>query len=141
VGFRFAERLSGTFVREGASHPMWVELSAFVDDWLAFASDRRARVDGIAHLEGVVDHAPVRGEMIVDPVLQKRVRYDLQFVALDGTRLRLHGQKDVSWLDLKHTMTDLPAVIDDGNGAPWGTAHLTFDLADLRRFLRSFRLL
>lgn len=137
---RFAERLYGVFSRQGVERSMWLDLQVYIDEPRRFLVDHRARLEGLVHLEGAVDHAPVRGTMVIDPLWDRLVRYDLSFVAIDGTRLRFHGQKDVSFLALRRTMTELPAVIEDPTGRAWATARVHFDLAELGRFLRSFRL-
>ncbi len=142
IGLRFAEQMRGTFRRMGEdeARAITLDLQVFVDNGLRYLTDRKARVEGTAHLEGAVDHAPLRGHMIIDPLLSRVIRYDVRFVSTQGERLRLHGQKEISPLRLVESFTHLPAVIDLEEGAPWATATLSFDQADLPQFLRSFRL-
>lgn len=138
-GYTFSETMTGTCLRDGAESPIAFTLQARVDNLLHHLQDRRATIEGHIDLPGLANHTPLRGEMIIDPLLSRLIRYDFTFAGDDGGSYRFFGQKEVSVLDPVASMTTLPAEITGPDGKRIATCELRFDLRDLPSFLRSFR--
>ena len=143
MGFQFAETMSGTVewdAEPGKKHPFRFEVTAHA------ASTREHLATGLAVLRGVV-HAPPRaqsadaqGTITIRPLGQRIIRYELSFLADDGRRYELVGQKDIRYRRLLETFTTLPAEIIDEDHRRVGTCLTRFDLRrDGWSFLRSFR--
>ncbi len=142
-GFEFRETMSGTFTldgeAEGAPREIRFTGRAHVGSLLRHLGDRKADLDGEITMEGVATARPLHGELIIDPILGRRIRYDFHFEGDDGSRYRFLGQKDVSLLDPVGSMTTLPATVSDQHGVRIASATLRFDLHDLMPFLATFR--
>jgi hypothetical protein len=140
-GFHFKETMQGTFTRAGSSDEkaMSFTVTARAQSWLKHLRDRKAMLDGVVRMDGFASDATLAGELTIDPVLGKIIRYDFRFTADDGRPYRFLGQKDVTLRDLAGSMTTLPGTISDAGGAPVATALLYFDKSDLPKFLGSFR--
>jgi len=141
AGFSFDETMSGTWTRAGSTdeHAISFTVRAQAHSWLRHLRDRKARLEGTMTVEGLAAGVPTSGELTMDPVWKRIIRYDLSFKGDDGRRYRLLGQKDVAFTDLVATMTTLPAALTDDTGAQVGQALLHFDKKDLPGFLASFR--
>jgi hypothetical protein len=144
LGFTFHETMSGTFHRLDApfeDRAIEFTIDAKVDGLRRFVRDKTARIEGEVTVEGLADHAPLRGTLGLMVLDERRLPYDFTFDAADGRTYRLHGQKDVAWYALTDTMTTLPASLYDDAGKEIGRAVLRFDLrGDLVKFLRSWKL-
>ena len=142
VGFQFKETMQGTWRKNGTSDdkPIVFTVTAKADSLWNHLFDKRTKLDGTLRAEGLASDAIVRGELTLDPLGKRIIRYDLEFTADDKRSYRLRGQKDVRFLDLQHSMTTLPATIYDERESPVGSAMLTFDKRDLPSFLASWRL-
>jgi hypothetical protein len=140
-GFQFTETMSGTYTREGETEarPLSFTATARARSWLGYLRDKVAAFEGTISMEGFASGAPLHGELTIDPVFRRIIRYDFKFTADDGKPYRFIGQKDVTWADLTRSMTHLPAEIRDPADKPIARAHVTFDLKDLPKFLGSFR--
>lgn len=140
-GFHFTETLSGTFTRDGSSEERAITFTftARARSWLAHLRDRKAEIEGTVSMDGIVAGTPLRGELTIDPVLGKLIRYDFRFDGDDGRPYHFLGQKDVTLADLVGSMTTLSATVKDAGGRTVATCHLRFDPRDLPRFLASFR--
>lgn len=139
-GFHFRETMSGTFERDGATRPMRFTVTARAGSLLAHLRDRKARLDGEVTMEGFATARPLEGEITIDPLLGRLIRYEFTFAADDGQRYRFVGQKDVTLRDPVGSMTTLPAQILALDGKRVATAQLAFDKKDLPRFLRTWKL-
>src|SRR5689334_13163358 len=100
MGFRFAETMSGTIEWDrdpGRQHPFRFQVTAHA------GSTREHLATGKATLEGVIDAPPVAtaaratGSIIIRPIGQRIIRYELAFVGDDGKRYEMVGQKDIRW--------------------------------------------
>ena len=141
-GFHFRETMSGTFVRDGGGgeRAMHFTVTARAGSLWAHLRDRKARLEGVVTIEGFASAQPLDGEITIDPLLKKLIRYEFTFAADDGTRYRFVGQKDVTLRDPVGSMTTLPAQVLALDGKLIGTANLKFDTKDLPSFLGSWRL-
>jgi hypothetical protein len=138
-GFHFHETMQGTYTRDGVERPMKFSLEARAGSWLQHLRDRKARINGTIDAEGLASDRAIDGELTIDPVIKRIIRYDFTFTGDDGRPYRFTGQKDVSILDLANSMTTLPAEIFDGDKAI-AKALVKFDKKDLPSFLASWRL-
>jgi hypothetical protein len=100
----------------------------------------RAVLSGTVHAPPIAQAAVADGVIIIRPVGQRIIRYELTFTGDDGKPYELVGQKDIRWLAPLKTFTYLPAEILDGEHRRVGTAETSFDLRHhWWSFLRSFR--
>jgi hypothetical protein len=115
-------------------------IDAKVDDLRRFLRDRTADIEGTIDVEGLAAGRPLRGTLLMDPVLGRKLVYDFRFDDDAGVEHRFVGRKDVDPRRLMETMTTLPAEIFDGRGDRVGNGKLRFDVrSDLVAFLRSFK--
>ncbi len=143
MGFEFAETMSGTVAWDsepGRKHPFKFEISAHAE------STRAHLLDGKVSVRGVLDAPPrahgvdCEGIMIIRPIGQKIIRYELSFQDDDGTPYELVGQKDIRFLSLRRTLTYLPAEILDEQHRRVAVCETSFDVKnDLWSFLRSWK--
>lgn len=130
--------MAGSYTRDGVERPLSFSLEARADSWLRHLRDRKARVHGTIVAEGLATHASLDGELVIDPLIRRVIRYEFDFRGDDGKPYRFAGQKDVSLMDLSNSMTTLPAQIFDG-AQPIASALVKFDKKDLPSFLASWR--
>jgi hypothetical protein len=141
AGFSFNETMQGTWTRPGESDERDISftVTARAGSWLKHLRDRKATLQGTLRMDGFANAVPLAGEIVIDPVIGRIIRYTFSFTADDGRSYRFEGQKDVSLADVVGTMTTLPATITDGAGQVAARALLKFDTKDLPGFLASFR--
>lgn len=139
-GFHFRETMAGSYTRDGVERPMQFTVTARAGSLLGHLFDRKARLEGEVTMEGFASARPLEGELTIDPLLGKIIRYEFTFAGDDGQRYRFIGQKDVKLLDPLNSMTTLPAEVQSADGKPVATAQLKFDTRDLPSFLGSWRL-
>ncbi len=139
-GFKFTETMAGTFrgTDELDRHVSFT-VTARAASLLDHLRDRRAVIAGRITAEGLCHNAPFDGELVIDPLFGRIIRYDARFMGDDGMGYRLFGQKDVDPLRLLYTMTTLPATIESDDGREHWKAVLGIDLWDLPAFFWSFR--
>jgi hypothetical protein len=123
----------------GPEQPMAFTIRAHAGKILRHLFDHKADLEGRLQTAGFAEDVPISGELIINPVLGRKIRYQFAFTADDGKRYRFAGQKDVQFLDVVRTMTELPGEILDEHGGVVGRAELKFDTNDLPSFLASFR--
>jgi hypothetical protein len=143
MGFEFAETMSGTVewdAEPGKQHPFKFEIRAHAP------STREHLATGRAHLHGVISAPPkaasadAEGTIVIRPLGQRIIRYELSFVGDDGKHYTMVGQKDIRWRRPLETFTTLPAEILDENRRRVATCLTRFDYRnDLWSFLKSFR--
>jgi hypothetical protein len=139
-GFHFRETMSGTYSRAGVDKPMHFSITARAGSLLEHLRDRKARLDGQVTMEGFASARPLDGEITIDPLIGKLIRYEFGFDADDGKRYRFVGQKDVTLMDPVGSMTTLPGRVLALDGTEVATAALKFDKKDLPSFLGTWRL-
>jgi hypothetical protein len=143
MGFQFSEAMAGTVEWDdapGAKHPFRFEVTARAGSMRDHLATGRAELRGIVHAPPIADAAPAEGTIVIRPLGQRIIRYELAFVAEDGRRYELVGQKDISWRAPLRTLTTLPAEILDEDHRRIGTCLTRFDLRhDGWAFLRSFK--
>jgi hypothetical protein len=143
MGFAFSETMSGTFAwdREPDKQlPLRFEVTAHAASMRQHLSTGQAALRGTIHAPGLADGTPAEGSIVIRPIGQRIIRYELRFRGDDGKHYELVGQKDIRWLAPLETFTSLPAEILDDQHHRIATCMLRFDLRrDGFRFLRSFR--
>jgi len=143
LGFRFRETMSGSYTLASApdhERAMSFTIGARADDIARYVRDKKVDIQGEVDLEGFADHRPMRGTMLLDPLLGKRVRYVFEFESNDGRKCTFDGEKNVDFMRFLETMTTLPGELRDAAGRTIGTARLRFDArSDLPKFLRSWK--
>lgn len=144
LGFSFRETMSGSYRLVSApdhERAMSFTISARAYDLARYLRDRTVAIQGEVDLEGFADHRPMRGTMLLDPLLGRRVRYVFDFQSNDGRPCTFDGEKNVELLRFLDTMTTLPGELRDSAGRTIGTAKLRFDArSDLPKFLRSWKM-
>ena len=140
-GFTFSERMAGTYTRPGSHEALAIELkgTARVLNLRDHLRNQKATFAGRIHMEKVAEDVPFSGELVLNPLFGRFIRYELDFTADDGERYLLRGQKDYKLQDLKTTMATLPATIEKMDGSLFAEATLSFDWHELPAFLSSFR--
>jgi hypothetical protein len=139
-GFHFRETMSGTWTRDGVTRPMQFTVEARARSAWQYLRDRKAELRGEVTMDGLATARPLEGEITIDPILGRLIRYEFAFAGDDGQRYRFAGQKDVTLRDLTGSMTTLPGELRGADGRALATALLKFDTRDLPRFLGSWRL-
>jgi hypothetical protein len=139
-GFHFRETMSGTYSRDGVERAMHFTVTARAGSLLGHLRDRKARLEGEVTMEGFASAKPLDGEITIDPLIGKLIRYEFGFAADDGQRYRFIGQKDVTLKDPVGSMTTLPGQVLALDGKQIATAALKFDKKDLPSFLGTWRL-
>lgn len=142
LGFHFKETMRGNWrpVAGGAEKPIEFTVTARAASLFDHVRDKMATLEGTLTVDGLAHGTSISGELTIDPIFGKIIRYVIDFKGDDGAAYKLEGQKDVRFTDLAHTMTTLPARITRVDGSEVGSALLFFDKRDLPRFLASFRL-
>lgn len=143
MGFEFAETMSGTFeldAEPGIKRPFRFEISIHAPSTRKHLADGRAQATGVVHAPPLAESADAEGTLIIRPLGQRIIRYELSFLADDGKRYEVVGQKDIKLRRLLHTWTTLPLEILDENHRRVATCLTRFDYQnDWWSFLRSFR--
>jgi hypothetical protein len=143
MGFEFAETMAGTMELDrepGKQHPFSFEITAHADSTREHMKTGVAKVTGIVHAPPLADSADADGTLTIRPVGQKIIRYELSFLADDGKRYEIVGQKDIRYRRLIESWTTLPLEIIDEDHRRVATCLTRFDYRnDFWSFLRSFR--
>ena len=143
MGFRFAETMSGTIEWDrdpGKQHPFRFQVTAHADSTREHLSTGKATLEGIIDAPPVATAAKATGTIVIRPIGQRIIRYELAFTGDDGKRYEMVGQKDIRWTRPLETFTTLPAEILDEDHRRVATCTTRFDMQkDLFSFLRSFR--
>lgn len=137
-GFHFHETMAGSYTRDGVERPLRFSLEARAGSMLQHLRDRKARIHGTISAEGLASERALDGELTIDPIIKRIIRYEFSFDGDDGKRYRFAGQKDISIFDLAGSMTTLPGALLEGDHA-FATALVKFDKRDLPSFLASWR--
>lgn len=143
-GFEFEETMEGTYARVEAPDqrlPLRFMARVHVPSMLRHLRTGLAEMTGTLDAEGLATAADFTGTMLLRPVSERRIGYQLRFAADDGEIHVLRGEKHIRPGALLRTLTELDAEILDASGALVGRARVRFDVpGQLWRFLRSWRL-
>jgi hypothetical protein len=143
MGFSFAETMAGTVEWDkdpGKQHPFSFEISVHADSTRDHMKTGVARVQGVVHAPPIAAAADAEGTIVIRPLGQRIIRYELEFTADDGRRYEVVGQKDIKYRRLLETWTTLPLEILDDEHRRVATCLTRFDLKRQGlSFLKSFR--
>jgi hypothetical protein len=138
----FREVMTGTLrlAGEAADRPIRLALAVDAPGLVHPLADVAATVRGSVAVPGWADDPRAVGTLRIAPIRARRIRYEVQFVAIDGRRLRLDGWKSIRLDRPFRSMTRLPATVLDAAGTVVGEARLRFDVGrELPRLLASLR--
>ncbi|MDV6014210.1 hypothetical protein [Haloechinothrix sp. LS1_15] len=140
---RFSEVMAGegTLADSPVRLPCHVDLDVEVPGLLHPGSDVHAALSGQVTLPGIAQGAEAEGTIHIAPLVRRRIRYQLDFTADDGSPLHLDGWKSVSYARPLRSMTTLPATVTDSSGTVVAEVLLRFSLTrHLLPMLRSVRI-
>jgi hypothetical protein len=89
MGFEFAETMSGTLELDkepGKKHPIEFQLRAYAASTREHIKDGRASVNGVVKAPPLTESADLDGTLLIRPLGQRVIRYELSFVGDDGQR-------------------------------------------------------
>ncbi len=143
MGFQFAETMAGTIewdAAPGVEHPFNFKVTAEAESTREHFKDGRAVLHGTITAPPRANAVDTEGFIIIRPIGQRIIRYELAFVGDDGKTYELVGQKDIRWTHPLRTFTYLPAEILDEDHRRVATCKTSFDLRHHGwSLLRSFR--
>jgi hypothetical protein len=141
MGFGFEETMSGTWTRDGVTRPFSFTVKVRSGPLGAFRRNNQvAEMEGTVEATGLASGTPLRGTLMMRPILGRVIRYEFAFTGDDGQPYTFAGQKDIRWLAPLKTWTELPGEVRDGAGKLVGTAMTRFDLKkDGVSFMRSWK--
>jgi hypothetical protein len=143
MGFAFSEVMSGTVEWDGEPgkrYPFSFEVTAKAGSWRDHLATGRAALTGVVNAPPVAASSEAHGTIVIRPLVQRVIRYELAFEGDDGKHYELVGQKDIDLLRPFSTFTHLPAEIIDEDHRRVATCVARFDLRrDGWSWLRSFR--
>jgi hypothetical protein len=143
MGFEFSETMEGTVewsAEPGVKRPFKFEITAHADSAREHLRSGLVEVRGVITAPPLTDGADCSGTMLIRPIGQKIIRYELSFVGDNGTHYEVVGQKDIKFRKLAHSWTHLPLDVLDDQHRRIGVAATRFDVKrDLVGFLRSFQ--
>jgi hypothetical protein len=146
LGFAFHEVMEGVVQRtsERFDRPFRFEVAVSTPKLIARVA--MCDADGFLRIDGLAKHAHTTGRLELSPLIERRIRYVLDFTGDDGRRYRFDGSKSIarmvsSPLSLLESWTTLPGEVRDVDaGELWGVARLRFHLRrDLRALVKSVR--
>jgi len=143
MGFEFAETMSGTMELDaspGTKHPFTFDLVARASSTRDHMRTGRVEVRGVIKAPPLAGSADVEGTMLIRPLGQRIIRYELAFLADDGQRFEVVGQKDIKLRKLVESWTVLSLEVLDEEHRRVATCLTRFDYRnDWWSFMRSFR--
>ena len=144
LGFSFHEVMEGSIERVGErfDRPFRFEVDVATPKLIARVA--MCEATGWVRIDGLAKRADARGRLEMSPVIERRIRYVLDFTGDDGKRYQFDGSKSIrsyfgSPLALLESWTTLPGEVRDiDTGELWGRALLRFHLRrDLRALVSS----
>lgn len=143
VGFSFHELMEGTLLCTGErfDRPFRFELDVRFPDATRVATSAVGLTEGTVRIDGIAKDTRAKGTLELSPFARRRVRYELSFVADDGTPMRFEGEKTIGGRTFTRGWTHLPGEVRTESGKVIGVATLRFSLRDqLAVLLGSVRL-
>ncbi len=147
LGFAFHEVMEGSIERVGERFDRPFRFEVAVSTPKLIARVAMCDADGFVRIDGLAKHAHATGRLELSPLIERRIRYVLDFEGDDGRRYQFDGSKSIARISatpwsLLRSWTTLPGDLKDiESGAIWGHALLRFHLRrDLRALVESVRL-
>ncbi|HEY1957486.1 MAG TPA: hypothetical protein VGH28_17830 [Polyangiaceae bacterium] len=145
IGFAFHEIMEGSVQRLGERFDRPFRFEVDVSTPKVIARVAMCDAEGSLRIDGFAKDAHAKGRLEMSPLVERRIRYVLDFEADDGERYQFDGSKRIAPFGaLPHTLleswTTLPGLVTRASGATWGHALLRFHMGrDLRGLLASMR--
>lgn len=146
VGFAFHEIMEGSIERAGERFDRPFRFEVDVSTPKLVARVAMCDAEGFLRLDGLAKHAHATGRLELSPVIERRIRYVLDFTGDDGEAYRFDGSKRIARFGMRprtflKSWTTLPGdVTHVKTGDVWGHAVLRFHVGrDLRGLVSSIR--
>ncbi len=146
IGFGFHEIMEGSIERVGERFDRPFRFEVEVSTPKLIAKVAMCDAEGFLRIDGLAKNARATGRLEMSPLIERRIRYVLDFTGDDGVGYQFDGSKKIARFGaLPHTLlkswTTLPGTVKDDRGELWGRALLRFHLRrDLRQLIGSMRI-
>ena len=146
IGFAFHEIMEGSVERVGERFDRPFRFEVEVSTPKLIARVAMCDAEGFLRIDGLAKNARAKGRLEMSPVIERRIRYVLDFESDDGHRYQFDGSKRIAPFGaLPHTLlkswTTLPGAVTREGGELWGHALLRFHMRrDLRGLVSSMRI-
>jgi hypothetical protein len=141
VGFGFHEVMEGSIERIGERFDRPFRFEVAVSTPKLIARVAMCDAEGFLRIDGFAKNARATGRLEMSPLIERRIRYVLDFTADDGKRYQFDGSKTGLrgfGPKLLKNWTTLPGVVTDERGSVWGRAVLRFHMRrDLKQLVSS----
>ena len=141
VGFGFHEIMEGSIERVGERFDRPFRFEVAVSTPKLIARVAMCDAEGFLRIDGLAKHARATGRLEMSPLVERRIRYVLDFTGDDGKRYQFDGSKTGLrgfGPKLLKNWTTLPGVVTDEDGSVWGRAVLRFHMRrDLKQLVSS----
>lgn len=145
VGFAFQEVMEGSIERVGERFDRPFRFDVAVSTPRLLARVAMCDADGTLDIDGLAKNAHAVGRLELSPLVERRIRYVLDFTGDDGVRYQFDGEKKIARAfalphELLKSWTTLPGEVRSASGELWGRALLRFHVVrDLRALAASVR--
>jgi hypothetical protein len=145
LGFAFQEVMEGTVEHVGERFDRPFRFDVAVSTPRVLARVALCDADGTLTIDGLAKNVRAIGHLELSPLVERRIRYVLDFTGDDGVRYRFDGEKKIAHTfaplpKLLKSWTTLPGEVRTASGELWGRALLRFHLIrDLRALASSVR--
>lgn len=106
-------------------------LESFLYDYTTF-------IDGEVTMENITDSTEIKGTLIIDPLIGKKLVYNFEFTGSDGQKYSFSGKKNVNFVNFLHSMTNLNGFIFK-NDTLFAKANLRYNLQELPILISSMK--
>jgi len=138
IGFGFHEIMEGSIERVGERFDRPFRFEVEVSTPKLIARVAMCDAEGFLRIDGLAKNARATGRLEMSPLVERRIRYVLDFTGDDGKRYQFDGSKTgLRGWNLKN-WTTLPGIVMDEHGSLWGRAVLRFHMRrDLKQLVSS----
>ncbi len=146
IGFGFHEIMEGSIERVGERFDRPFRFEVEVSTPKLIARVAMCDAEGFLRIDGLAKNAKATGRLEMSPLIERRIRYVLDFDGEDGKRYQFDGSKRIARIGaLPHKLlkswTTLPGTVVSSDGELWGRALLRFHMQrDLRQLVTSMRI-
>ncbi len=146
IGFGFHEIMEGSIERVGERFDRPFRFEVDVSTPKLIARVAMCDAEGWLRIDGLAKNAAAKGRLEMSPLVERRIRYVLDFTGDDGKRYQFDGSKRIARFGalprkLLKSWTTLPGTVVDESGELWGRASLRFHLGrDLKNLVGSMRI-
>jgi hypothetical protein len=146
IGFGFHEVMEGSIERVGERFDRPFRFEVAVSTPKLIARVAMCDAEGWLRIDGLAKNAAAKGRLEMSPLIERRIRYVLDFTGDDGKRYQFDGSKKIARFGaLPHKLlkswTTLPGTVTAEDGELWGRAVLRFHIGrDLKQLVSSMRI-